>query len=179
MSTKQNGITHMVAAEKDPGTPVWPTYKSWADILLGFTEFALRNRDDRKLTKVLGYGLEAKAHEKIMSMFTKVAACGMDPAKASALYDSIHGTSTMVTENPKVPGEFTMVSVPGPDHKGVGFYPIDLWEELEWKDGEVWRKGFLSAPMARADGTLEVSDEEDPMSPTHLVDRRMIRRKGQ
>lgn len=176
MSTKNNGITFQINQEKERGTPVWPTRKGWTDVLLGFQEFAVRNRDDKKLIRVLGYGLEAKSHEKVMAMYQKVAACGLDPQKAADLYDGIHGTMTRVETLDN--GDVILVAVPGPEHNGVGFYTIGLWQELEWWDpdqGE-WRTGYLSSLSPREEG-IEVSEEEDPMSPTHVVLNCNVRRK--
>jgi hypothetical protein len=160
-----------VQKEKDITVPVWPTEKGGEELLGGFLEFAQRNRDNKRLQQILGLGLEAPRLDKLAAIIKRMADCGTDLQEMARLYDEIQDTES------EVMGDF-VVSIPGIEHNGVGFYPIQLADELEWLDTETdeWKTGFLASPSANDDGEYNVSDEDDPMSDSRWVERRFVRR---
>lgn len=165
-AAKGNGFGN--GSAKEPNTPVYPTWKAGEVILAGFIEFAHKNRDDKKLKETLGVGLEATVLAKFARMYKLAAECGEDLEKIAALYDRINGTASTVTDE-------NIVSIPGPEHNGIGFYPIPLWSPIEWYDGEAWKPGFLANPTAR-DGRYGIAEEEDPSAEVAWVQGSLVRR---
>ena len=159
-----------IRREKETHEVVWPTRKSPEAVLLSFLEFAKNNRNDAHLTMLLGLGVETESWKRIAAAIKLAADCGTDLDKIAALYDKIQGTESSLDA-----GE--VVSVPGADHKGVGFYPVEpIWCRLEYREGDAWKLGYLANQGKDADGMVQVSVEEDPMADVVKVRPQDIRR---
>ena len=159
-----------ITREKETHEVVWPTRKSPETIILSFLEFAKHNRNDAHLTMLLGLGVETESWKRIAAAIKLAADCGTDLEKMAALYDKIQGTESCLDKD-------EVVSVPGPDHKGVGFYPVEpIWCRLEYRDGEAWKLGYLADQGKDDDGLVQVAVEEDPMADVVKVKPQDIRR---
>jgi len=169
LNKKPNKMLTLIEQEKESGTPCWPTFKDPVSILAGFWEFAQRNRDDKKLMEVLGVGLEATLLQKIAAVLKRAADCGEDLNEIARLYDEVHETDSFVRDD-------VIVSVPGDDHNGVGFYPIEINSELQYlTDDDEWKQAWLTSLVPQGE-SLEVMLEDDPMADTILISKYLIRR---
>ena len=172
------GMSMSNEQEKEPNAIVYPAGRIKETLIHDLVTWSYSNRDDAKLKKHLGLGLEEPIWKKMTKMCGLIAGCEDDWDKIRALWDSILDLETIEM------GEH-QVSLPGPSHSKVGFRGLDvLWEEVEYLPedktveelGQKWPRGFVGSLTMDEDGNIEIYEAEDLDAPCHTINKFRIRR---